>query len=401
MSSLRSGFQQLRCARQLLRSQPHKPQWAPLPVSQVSRRSLTTDDFDLNKARAEIEDGEITSLPLDNQPKYDKQAIADTGIRQEPKKPFVGVDLVRAVPASPSYFTRSPSFFDAYVKINDLYQKYQHLPVSPPERLPPQLWKAAKDYKATIGEPVKGAPYGRTLKMVKQLYKIEPQLMPAEVKAALEDFKRGVDPRTKFSKVTTIDRFGRSLGVGRRKTSTARVWLVEGTGEVQVNGKPLHEVFGRVHDRESAIWPLKMTERVDKYNVWALVEGGGTTGQAEALTLAITNALIPHEPALKSTLRQGKSFRPLFRSNRARANFYSSPKLDASRATRERWKGKSTAISRRARALPGSSVKLASAHSLVSVCMCISGCGMLGSRLGPTRPVLPAFPPLYNHPVYF
>ena len=81
---------------------------------------------------------------------------------------------------------------------------------------------------------------------------------------------------------------------------------MEGTGEVLVNGKTLAEAFGKVHDRESAIWALKATERVDKYNVWALVEGGGTTGQAEALTLAIAKALLAHEPLLKPALRRGK-----------------------------------------------------------------------------------------------
>jgi len=52
---------------------------------------------------------------------------------------------------------------------------------------------------------------------------------------------------------------------------------------------------------------LKATDRIDKYNVWALVTGGGTTGQAEALTLAVGKALLAHEPALKPALRRGKT----------------------------------------------------------------------------------------------
>lgn len=50
---------------------------------------------------------------------------------------------------------------------------------------------------------------------------------------------------------------------------------------------------------------MKATDRIGKYNVWALVEGGGTTGQAEALTLAVGKALLGHEPALKPALRRG------------------------------------------------------------------------------------------------
>ena len=74
-----------------------------------------------------------------------------------------------------------------------------------------------------------------------------------------------------------------------------------------MNGKSLLEVFPRVHDRESALWPLRCTQRLDKYNVWASVRGGGTTGQAEAITLAVARALLIHEPALKPTMRSGRS----------------------------------------------------------------------------------------------
>ena len=82
-----------------------------------------------------------------------------------------------------------------------------------------------------------------------------------------------------------------------------RSLVVEG---IKQGGKTLAEAFGRIHDRESAIWALKATDRMDKYNVWALVSGGGTTGQAEALTLAVGKALLAHEPGLKPALRRGK-----------------------------------------------------------------------------------------------
>ena len=83
---------------------------------------------------------------------------------------------------------------------------------------------------------------------------------------------------------------------------------MEGTGEVLVNGRSLVQSFPRIHDRESAMWALKITQRMDKYNVFALVSGGGLTGQAESITLALAKALLVHEPALKPALRRGKSF---------------------------------------------------------------------------------------------
>jgi small subunit ribosomal protein S9 len=162
------------------------------------------------------------------------------------------------------------------------------------------------EYRNIVGEPVKAAKYHKILQVLQRLNQIHPSLMPNDVKTALAEYKRDLNPYLNVAKPIPIDAFGRALGAGRRKSSTARAWVVEGTGQVLVNGKPLTEAFGRVHDRESAIWALKATERVDKYNVWALVEGGGTTGQAEALTLAVAKALLAHEPLLKPALRRGK-----------------------------------------------------------------------------------------------
>jgi small subunit ribosomal protein S9 len=125
------------------------------------------------------------------------------------------------------------------------------------------------------------------------------------VTAALNEYKRDISPFQNVSTIAPLDEFGRAAGHGRRKTSSATAWVVEGTGEVLVNGKTLAEAFGRIHDRESAIWALKATDRIDKYNVWARVGGGGTTGQAEAMTLAVGKALLSHEPALKPALRRG------------------------------------------------------------------------------------------------
>jgi small subunit ribosomal protein S9 len=214
---------------------------------------------------------------------------------------------VRIVPASPSYFTARPSFTDDYLYLQALLRKYQTLPVMPPGQAPRVAWKALEQYKDMVGsEPVKAAGYHRLLELLQRLNYINTTLVPQEVTDTLERYKRDINPHLNIPNPHFVDEHGRSLGVGRRKSSTARAYLVEGDGEVLVNGKSLTQYFGRVHDRESAIWALKATERVDKYNVFALVQGGGTTGQAEALTLAVTKALMVHEPLLKPALRRGE-----------------------------------------------------------------------------------------------
>ena len=131
--------------------------------------------------------------------------------------------------------------------------------------------------------------------------------MPPSLKEAMQIYKRDVDPYDVIKKPAIIDVDGKAYGVGRRKSSSAKVYLVQGDGRVLINGKSLNTAFGRIHDRESALWALKATGRVDKYNVWALVKGGGTTGQAEAITLGTARALMVFEPALKPALRRGQS----------------------------------------------------------------------------------------------
>ena len=114
-----------------------------------------------------------------------------------------------------------------------------------------------------------------------------------------------MDRATVNKRPAVIDEDGKTFQIGRRKSSTAKVYMVQGDGKVSINDKSLNAVFTRAHDRDSALWPLRSTERLDRYNVWALVSGGGTTGQAEALTLAIAKALLVFEPPLKPALRRG------------------------------------------------------------------------------------------------
>lgn len=162
-------------------------------------------------------------------------------------------------------------------------------------------------YKVLNSEPVKAARYGKIVEVLQRLNYIHPSLMPEDVSEALKRYMRDVQPFLNVPKPVLVDEFGRARGVGRRKSSHAVAFLVEGEGDVLINGKTLTQAFGRIHDRESVIWALKATDRIDKYNVWAVVKGGGTTGQAEALTLAVSKALMVHEPALKPALRRGKS----------------------------------------------------------------------------------------------
>ena len=93
-------------------------------------------------------------------------------------------------------------------------------------------------------------------------------------------------------------------GTGRRKTSTARVFLRPGKGEIHVNSRPLDEFFGRKTARMIVRQPLEVAQLTDRFDVSVRVSGGGITGQAGAIRHGITRALLAYNEDLRRSLRQ-------------------------------------------------------------------------------------------------
>jgi small subunit ribosomal protein S9 len=92
--------------------------------------------------------------------------------------------------------------------------------------------------------------------------------------------------------------------VGRRKTSVARVFLKNGTGVITVNKRPFETYFPLETFRNAILNPFTVTEMLGKYDVQVNVNGGGTSGQAGAVMLAIARALVSTNEELRSPLRQ-------------------------------------------------------------------------------------------------
>lgn len=93
-------------------------------------------------------------------------------------------------------------------------------------------------------------------------------------------------------------------GTGRRKSSSARVFLRPGKGNIVVNQRPLEEYFGRETARMVVRQPLELTEMTEKFDIYATVDGGGMTGQAGAIRLGLSRALMEYDEELRSSLRK-------------------------------------------------------------------------------------------------
>lgn len=92
-------------------------------------------------------------------------------------------------------------------------------------------------------------------------------------------------------------------GTGRRKSSTARVFLRPGTGNILINKRSIEEFFGRETARMVVRQPLDVTETLEKFDLYVTVKGGGTTGQAGAIRHGITRALMEFDESFRSPLR--------------------------------------------------------------------------------------------------
>jgi small subunit ribosomal protein S9 len=93
-------------------------------------------------------------------------------------------------------------------------------------------------------------------------------------------------------------------GTGRRKTSTARVFLRPGNGQIVVNERPLDEYFGRETARMIVRQPLEVAGARDRFEVRVTVEGGGPSGQAGAIRHGIARALLEFDETLRPELRR-------------------------------------------------------------------------------------------------
>ena len=105
-------------------------------------------------------------------------------------------------------------------------------------------------------------------------------------------------------RVITRDTLGRAYGTGRRKTSSARVWVFPGDGTVTINGKNLIEYFVRKSLVDEIVKPFGVTRTACDFDVKATVKGGGLSGQAGAIRHGIARALQNYDPAHRPALKK-------------------------------------------------------------------------------------------------
>ncbi len=125
----------------------------------------------------------------------------------------------------------------------------------------------------------------------------------AEAEAAATGAPPPVPVSTQPHREPKRDELGRSYATGRRKESTARVWIRPGKGEIMVNDKKVVQYFARPVLRMLLTQPFLVADRYNQFDVFCTVTGGGLSGQAGAVRHGISRALTYYEPELRSILK--------------------------------------------------------------------------------------------------
>ncbi len=106
-------------------------------------------------------------------------------------------------------------------------------------------------------------------------------------------------------RVQKLDEQGRAYATGRRKNAVARVWIKAGNGKLTVNGREGKIYFARPVLQMILNQPFTVADRIDQYDIWCTVKGGGLSGQAGAVRHGVSRALTLYEPGLRGILKKG------------------------------------------------------------------------------------------------
>lgn len=234
--------------------------------------------------------------------------IKPTLIHEQLRNPEL--ERLRIVPKLETFFGGNPVHEDNLNNINRIINKHINLPtkVIDEKQLKTTRFLSFEEYKERCqsGTRLKAKHHKELTSLLHRLRSIDPELMPKDVSEVLKSFSSNKNELAIGSqtKQKTLDQFGRSFTIGKRKRSTAYVYLVKGEGQVLVNGKSLVSYFPKDTDRKKVAYPFKVVEQEGQFNIFAEVKGGGITGQIDAIMYGISKGLIIHNPLFKSRLHK-------------------------------------------------------------------------------------------------
>lgn len=210
-----------------------------------------------------------------------------------------------------SAFTGKADFYEAYFFLEDVFKRAQKIARPVPTKI---AWFPHEALADRLGFALTALQYRKIRAMLNQL---ADYAHIAEMRPLLQVFSlrpltpsdatqtvvaRNVALTRQSPNLGRIDDLGRAASVGRRKTASAKVYLVPGDGQCFVNGKPAVEYFPRLQEMFKLADPLVASGSLGKYNAWCLVRGGGLSGQAGAISHGLAKAIVLLNPKCRPAL---------------------------------------------------------------------------------------------------
>lgn len=219
------------------------------------------------------------------------------------------LERLRVIPSLNTFYGGNPVHEENLNMLSALIRKYINLPtrVVDDKEIQNSRFVSFEEYKNKIasGTRLKPIHHKELTQLLHRLRSIDPELMPKEVSDVLAKFANTSSESTKASqKLKTLDEFGRAISLGKRKRSVAKVYLTKGDGQVIINGRTLLDYFPKEADRRRIAYPFQVVSQEGRYNIFAEVSSGGSTGQAEAIMYGISKNLVIFNPLLKSRLHK-------------------------------------------------------------------------------------------------
>lgn len=246
----------------------------------------------------------------------------------------------RPKPALSTFFAGKPILENAINEMEDALKRGQdglrkeHIFPLPPHLavpIPRASWLGATEMSSILDTKLRTSHYRRVTSLLNQLAMLREIAKRAEqpdVLVPLQDLLSQYERPTSLGLDASyekpdghIDQFGRSVSMGRRKESSAKAYMIKAkvaetpaddtiatsldhvpTGQILINSLPIHQHFPRPSDREIILRPLRLAGLIGYYNIFALTKGGGTSGQAGAVALAIARGVATHRPELREVL---------------------------------------------------------------------------------------------------
>ncbi|XP_065837590.1 small ribosomal subunit protein uS9m-like [Oscarella lobularis] len=153
----------------------------------------------------------------------------------------------------------------------------------------PCRWLTKEELESKLGENISEKQYEVALKRLSYIASLPHSV---KFKDFFGDFRKAVPRPSHHAKEKKVDYLGRAYGTGKRKCSVARVWVSRGCGQIQINGTQFLDYFTRLEDRQQVMYPFIVTNTLLMYDVKAVIEGGGPSGQTGALRHGISRALL-------------------------------------------------------------------------------------------------------------